>query len=105
MVGTDLFGHFQTRPEAVRAYLAALRSAPAEPPPESRDIRSDYLGVRLLVSASNSTGYLGVRRVGAKFQAVASSRPNGVKKFVAIGTFKSAVLAAHAYSLHVSGAG
>jgi len=51
--------------------------------------------VTLALSTRNITGYEGVRPHGRKFRAVTSRQVAGVKKFVIMGVFATAVEAAY----------
>ena len=68
-------------------------------------VASEYLGIQLHLSASSSTGYVNVQPRGRRFRAVMQSRdggPGGRKRLVAIGTFDTAVEAAHAYAVRMA---
>ena len=99
-------GVFATRAEAVDAYRATMTASVADSQPQRPlAVATEYLGVRLHLSASSSTGYVNVQPRGRRFRAVTQSRENGQhgrKRLVGIGTFDTAVEAAHAYAVHMT---
>ena len=102
-------GFFASREEAVDAYRAAAAASVAElRPRQPIAVATEHLGIQLHLSASSSTGYVNVQPRGRRFRAVVQSRdggPDGGKRLVAIGTFDTAVEAAHAYAMHMATSG
>ena len=104
-------GTFPSRSAAVAAYQAQVGQLPFNCPrsPSAAAVTTWHRGpsiwasVSTSVRPSNRTGYMNVHAHGCRFRAVVQSRVDGVKRVTTIGCYDSAVLAAHAYAVHILG--
>ncbi|EOD28286.1 hypothetical protein EMIHUDRAFT_114210 [Emiliania huxleyi CCMP1516] len=87
-------GYFDSAVEAAVAYARAARGyqPPAQPPPT---VATEAEGLRLHLSSSNATGYIGVNKHRSSCRFWAQHRAGG--RQVSLGSFDTAVEAAVAY--------
>ena len=98
-------GTYPSHSAAVCAYLEVVNSAVTDDvspmQPVLGEVAHEYHGVRLHVSAASATGYRGVTQRGSRFRANSWKWiAKGSKRYVTIGTYATAIEAAHAYALY-----